>query len=135
MLMKYSTNLLLLFVILMLSGCAGDIALSSLMQKKRHHEVIRILQPEIDRQKTISSFQLYFLAGSYYEIRDYDNMLKTTDLLEKQIARGDNRAYFADISVYPAILRGYAYLDQGEYEKAVTWSVSRAAFSMRERIP
>jgi CHAT domain-containing protein len=117
--MKPLAKLLLLILLLLTCGCVGDIRISSLLQKKRHHEVIQILQPEIDQHKTLSSFQLYFLAGSYYEIRDFDNMLKTTNLLEKQIARGDTSAYGSDISVYPAILRGYAYLDQGDYENAV----------------
>jgi CHAT domain-containing protein len=118
--MKNLAKRLLFLSMLMFSCGASDITMSSLMQKKRHHEVIQILQPEIDRKETISSFQLYLLAGAYYEIRDYDNMLKTTDLLEKQIARGDRRYFlFADLSVYPAIIRGYAYLDQGDYDHAI----------------
>lgn len=119
LLVKPLAKLLLLILLFLTCGCVGDIRISSLLQKKRHHEVIQILQPEVDQQKMLSSFQLYFLAGSYYEIRDFDNMLKTTNLLEKQIARGDTSAYGSDISVYPAILRGYAYLDQGDYENAV----------------
>jgi CHAT domain-containing protein len=117
--MKTLTRLLLFLLVLLTCGCVADMRLSILLQQKRHHEVIQILQPDIDQKNSISSFQLYFLAGSYYEIRDYDNMLKITDLLDKQIAGGDSSAYGSDISVYPAILRGYAYLDQGEYEKAV----------------
>lgn len=109
-------------IILLSCGCAGlskDIELSSLLQKKRHHEVIRILQKDVDRKADVSSFQLYFLSGAYYEVRDYERMLKAVDLLERKIAGGDVRIYGADLSPYPGILRGYAHLDQGEYDKAV----------------
>ncbi len=127
---------LIIAILLLSSGCAGlskDIEVSSLMQKKRHHEVISILQPDIDRKEAISSFQLYLLSGAYYEVRDYEKMLLTVDIMEKQIARGD-QYYFggADVSVFPGILRGYAYLDQGEYDKAV--KAASAAYDLLNRI-
>ncbi len=122
--MKNILKFLIIAVLLIFSsGCAGFfkvIKVSSLMQKKRHHEVIQILQQDIDRKEAISSFQLYFLSAAYYEIKDYEKMLLTVDLMEKQIARGDARHYFgADLSVFPGILRGYAYLDMGDYDKAI----------------
>jgi CHAT domain-containing protein len=120
---------LLCLLVLLGVGCAGlgrDIEVSSLMQKKRHHEVIRILQGDLDRNRELTSFQLFLLGGSYYEIRDYERMLATVDLLERRIAGGDVRFYGADLSPYPGILRGYAYLDTGEYGKAVG-AVSEAA--------
>jgi CHAT domain-containing protein len=134
-------KILYFFVIAILffsGGCAGlskDIEVSSLMQKKRHHDVIRILQQDIDRKEAISSFQLFLLSASYYEIRDYEKMFSTVDMLEKQIAHGGATyiSYFgADISVYPGILRGYAYLDQGEYEKAI--KAAAAAHVLLNRI-
>jgi CHAT domain-containing protein len=122
-------------LILLVCGCAGlgrDIEVSSLMQKKRHHEVIRILQGDLDRNMDVSSFQLFLLSGAYYDIRDYERMLATVDLLDRRIAGGDARVFGADLSPYPGILRGYAYLDQGQYEKAVR-SVSEA-YTLLERI-
>ena len=112
----------MLLLVFLLSGCAGlmrDIEVNHLAQNKQHHDVIRILQWNVDQKKPISSFQLYLLANAYYEIRDDENMLKATALLEEQLSRGDTRYYGADFSVYPGILRGYASLDQGDYEKAV----------------
>jgi CHAT domain-containing protein len=96
-----------------------DIKISSLMQKKQHHELIRNLQPMLDRQEALSSFRLYLLAAAYYEIRDYEKMFQTTDLLEKQIGQGDIVGYGGNLTVYPQILRGYAYLDQGIFGKAM----------------
>jgi len=133
--MKKSLSIQLLLLLIILSfGCAGlskNIQVSSLAQKKRHHEIIQILQRDVDRQEKLSSFQLYLLSGAYYEVRDYENMLKTTDLLDKQIARGDTRVYGSDLSVYPGIFRGYAYLDQGDYEKAV--KVASEAYAILNR--
>lgn len=132
-------KILYFFVIAILffsGGCAGlskDIEASSLMQKKRHHEIIGILQPDIDRKEAVSSFQLFLLSAAYYEIRDYEKMFSTVDLMEKQIARGDSRYYFGtDLSVFPGILRGGAYLDQGEYDKAV--KAASEAYALLNRI-
>lgn len=115
-------SLLLLLVIALSSGCVGfaqDIRLSSLAQKKRHHEIIGLLQPEVDRHATLSSFQLMLLSGAYYEIRDYENMLKATDLMDRQIAGGDTGIYGGSLSVYPRLFRSYVYVDQGDYARAV----------------
>ncbi|MEW5733576.1 MAG: CHAT domain-containing protein [Thermodesulfobacteriota bacterium] len=111
-----------ILLLLLLQGCAGlskDIQLSSYMQKKQHHAVISVLQDDLDQNRPLTSFQLYLLAAAYYEIRDYDKMLKAVDRMEAQIARGDTDYYGADLKPVPGILRGYAYLDQGEWEKAV----------------
>ena len=121
---------LLSVLVLILTGCSAgmmkdmqtnmeDIRISSYMQKKRHHELIRNLQPMLDRREALSSFRLFLLAAAYYEIRDYEKMFKTADLLEKQVGRGDVSGYGGNLAVYPQILRGYAYLDQGAFGKAL----------------
>jgi CHAT domain-containing protein len=121
---------LLLLAIILLSGCAAgslqdfktnieDIKISSHMQKKRHHELIRELQPPLDRGESLSAFRLFLLAAAYYEIRDHEKMFKTVDLLEERIRRGDAGGYGGNLTAYPQILRGYAYLDQGDAGKAL----------------
>ncbi len=96
-----------------------DIKISSYMQKKQHHELIRTLQPMLDRKEPLSSFRLFLLASAYYEIRDYEKMFRTVGLLEQQIRKGDVGGYGGNLTVYPQILRGYAYLDQGIFDKAL----------------
>jgi hypothetical protein len=59
------------------------------------------------------------MAGACYEIRDYENMLAIMDRLDRQIARGDTSYFGVDLTVYSGILRGYAFLDQIEYDKAI----------------
>jgi tetratricopeptide (TPR) repeat protein len=117
---KYSTKLaILLLACFLLAFSFEDIKLGSLMQKKKHHEVIKILQPRLDETKQLSSWHLFFLASAYYEVRDYDKVISITDLLQKQVDLGDHSYYGGDITVYPQILRGSVFLDQGIPLKAV----------------
>lgn len=101
------------------AGLAKDIKVSSYMQKKQHYEVIRVLQQDLDQNQALTSFQLLLLASAYYEIRDYDKMQKTAGLMEKQVERGDADYNGSDLSPFPGILRGFAYLDQNEFDKAI----------------
>jgi len=119
---------LLCFVVFLLHGCGTmqelktnieDIKISSHMQKQQHHELIHTLQPMLDRGEALSSFRVFLLVAAYYEIRDYEKMFKAADLLEKQIRQGDIEGYGGDLTVYPQIYRGYAYLDQGSFSKAL----------------
>ena len=104
-----------------LVSCAlnRDIQLSSYAQKQQLHEIINALQPRLDEGDTLPSFQLFLLAASYNGIRDYSKTLATADLLQKQIDRGDNTYVGSDLTVYPQIIRGRVYLDQGEPQKAI----------------
>jgi len=120
MLKKYST----LSAILVLSGFLlafsfKDIQLSRYAQKQQIHEIINALQPSLDEGETLSSFQLYLLAASYSGIRNYGKALATADILQKQIEKGDSTYVGSDLTVYPQILRGSIYLDQGEFQKAI----------------
>ncbi|MEW6670125.1 MAG: CHAT domain-containing protein [Thermodesulfobacteriota bacterium] len=125
----------LFFLIFLLAGCGGvsvrDFTLSSLAQKKEHHEIIGILQPDVDRGAEVSTFQLFLLAGAYYEIRDYDKMAAAVDLMEKKIRGGDDHYLTLDIGVYPHTLRGLAALDQGEYDRAVKAAAAAYAYLNR----
>jgi tetratricopeptide (TPR) repeat protein len=117
---KHSTRLaILLLSCFLLAFSFGDITLSRCAQKQQLHEIINMLQPRLDEGDTLSSFQLYLLAASYNGIRNYSKALATIDLLQKQIDQGDRTYVGSDLTVYPQILRGYIYLDQGEPQKAI----------------
>lgn len=121
---KYSAGLAILLLSSFMASCAlsslsRDIQLSSYAQKQQVHEIIRTLQPEIDQGGMPTTFQLYLLAASYHGIRDYRKALATTELLQKKIDAGDRVFVGADLTVYPQILRGYVYLDQGEPQKSI----------------
>lgn len=114
----------ILFIILALSfflsgfGIFDEISLARHAQKKKHHDIIKMLQPSLDQGKELSAWRLFFLTGAYYEIRDYQRALSTAHMMQKRVDAGDRSAYGADISVYPYIFRGYIYLDQGDPQKA-----------------
>ena len=121
--MKLKNNFAILAILLLacflLAFSFEDIKLSSYAQKQKLHEIINVLQPRLDNGDTLSSFQLFLLAASYNGIRNYSKALATTDLLQKQIDRGDRSLAGSDLTVYPQILRGSVYLDQGEPQKAI----------------
>ena len=118
------TSLVLLLLSFFLFGFSwgDDIKLGSYMQKKQHHEVIKMLQPMLDSGEQLPSWHLFFLTAAYYEVRDYNKVLSLTDILQKQINTGDRsyqRLDGSDITVQPQIFRGSVYLDQGEPQKAI----------------
>lgn len=112
--------ILLLSLFLSGFGFFDELILSRHAQKKEYYEIIKMLQPSLDKGEALSTWHLFFLAGAYYEIRDYSKSLTAIDLMQKQIDQGDKTAYGKDISVYPLVFRGYIYLDQGNPQKAVT---------------
>lgn len=119
---KYSSILAILLLSCFFLACSlsKDIKLSSYAQKQEIHEIINMLQPRLDEGDRLSSFQLYLLSASYIGIRNYNKALATADLLQKQINKGGDRTLGgSDLTVYPQILRGYVYLDQGEPQKAI----------------
>ncbi len=118
---KYSSRLLILLLSCFFFACSlsKDIILSSYAQKQQIHEIINMLQPSLDKGDRLSSFQLYLLSASYIGIRNYNMALATTDLMQKQIDGGDRRLVGSDLTIYPQILRGSVYLDQGEFQKAI----------------
>ncbi len=118
---KYSTILAIVLLSCLFSACSlsKNIKVSRYAQKQQIHEIINMLQPNLDAGETLSSFQLYLLAASYIGIRNYSKALVTTDLLQKQIDAGDRTLVGSDLTVYPQILRGSVYLDQGEPQKAI----------------
>jgi len=118
---KYFSRLAILLLSCLFAACSlsKDIKLSSYAQKQQLHEIINMLQPKLDEGGRLSSFQLFLLASSYNGIRNYSKALAITDILQKQIDNGDRTIVGSDLTVYPQILRGSIYLDQGEPQKAI----------------
>ncbi len=118
-------KLLILSIILALSfflsgfGIFDELTLARHAQKKEHHEIIKILQPTLDKGQELSAWHLLFLAGAYYEIRDYHRAFSAAEMMQKRVDGGDHSVFGSDISVYPCVYRGYIYLDQDQPQKAV----------------
>ncbi len=116
-------KLLCLLTLLLLTGCVGSfvqtIQISSMAQKKQHHQIIQTLQPQLENKGSLSAFDLLILGGAYYEIRDYQRCLKTTHLLQARIDQGETSYLGGNLTPYPHLLQGLVYLDQGAYTQAV----------------
>lgn len=111
--------ILLLSCLIISCSLSKDIQLSSYAQKQQIHQIINTLQPSIDAGETVSTFQLYLLSASYISIRNYGKALASIELMQKRIDAGDRSFTGSDLTVYPQILRGTVYLDQGEPLKAI----------------
>lgn len=101
------------------ASALGLLALSSLAQQGKHHELIAALAPDVAAGEAVSSFRLMLLGSAYYEVGKYREASETADLLEKRIEAGDATQFGADLSVYPEILRAAAALDQGLHGAAI----------------
>ena len=106
-----------------MTGCAGTMLqtmqISSMAQKKQHHQIIQTLQPQLENKGSLSTFELLILSGAYYEIRDYQHCLSTVQRMQQRIDQGDaSYLGFIDLSAYPLILQGLVYLDQGDFPQA-----------------
>ena len=113
---------LLVFCLALLAfpaSAIGLIALSSLAQQGKHHELIAALAPDVAAGRDVSSFRLMLLGAAYYEVGQYREAGATADLLEQRIAAGDATQFGADLGVYPEILRGAVALDQGLHAAAI----------------
>lgn len=113
---------LLVFCLALLAPPASAIsllALSSLAQQGKHHELIAALAPDVAAGRDVSSFRLMLLGGAYYEVGKYREAGETADLLEQRIEAGDATQFGADLSVYPEILRATVALDQGLHGEAI----------------
>ncbi|MGA2266477.1 MAG: CHAT domain-containing protein [Phycisphaerae bacterium] len=102
-------------------GCSlnEEIHISSLMQAHRSHEVIQQVEAELASGKRVSSFHLYCLCEAYADVRRYDKMLSSADLLQKSIDAGDDTYFAGSLRAFPQILRARAQLDLGDYPKAI----------------
>ena len=104
-----------------LGGCSlsEDLYVGKLAQGNRHHELIEHLEQKLDRGEYVPTKRLLFLCGAYYHVRRYDQLLSTSDLMAKQISNGDSNWTGDDLTVYPYQFRAKAYLDLGQYSKAI----------------
>lgn len=83
------------------------------------HEVIRRVQPALDRGEPVSILQLTFLAEAYGETRNYTRLFTTCDLLRVRIQAGDRTYQRSDFGSVPHRLLAKAWLDLGDPARAL----------------
>lgn len=117
---------LILACCLLLTGCAGNLVqtmqISSMAQKKQHHQIIRTLQPQVEQKGHLSAFDLLILSGAYYEIRDYRQCLNAARIMQSRIDQGESSYLGGNLTPYPHLMQGLVHLDQGNYTQAVDFA-------------
>lgn len=133
--MRWFLNALAVLSVLLSLACPVtglDLKLGSLAQKQQHQEIIRTLQPMLDRNEPVPSRQLLFLANAYAETRDYARLFPVCDLWQAQIAQGDRWMGPGDLAAMPHFLRANALLDLGDPAHALDEARRAEAFLQAE---
>jgi CHAT domain-containing protein len=125
----------ILFLILLsflTSGCASVLLSekSRLMASGDYAKTESRLEGQIQDLATAKSRDLVWLCQSYSKSKKYDKLFACLESLERNIQKGDRESgatgfhfnFPADITVIPPLLKAEAYLELGNYEKAVELS-------------
>ncbi len=119
-------------IILTLAGCANNISNYELLLNRGNYlEAEKQIEKNISDIKRSKSKELVFLCQSYSKTKKYSKLFACLDQLEKNIISGDknledlnlmiggSRQFPYDLTLIPHILRAEAYLELGNYYKAL----------------
>jgi len=145
--MKTLARFSLAFFILLSTGCAFNMVAERdrLMMTGRYGELQKHVEEEIQRTGDAKTAKLFPLCLSYSASKRYDKLFACCDRLEANIRKGDRsnvdyeemarnnpmiggivksqaagrKDAVGDVSAFPFIMRAQAYMDLGQYDKAV----------------
>jgi CHAT domain-containing protein len=109
-------------LVMLASGCAGLMVPKEdqLLPAGRHAELETHMEAKIGSDlSTAGSGKIWYLCYAYSRLKKYNKLFPCLDQFDKNVARGDFTANLFDVSAYPALMRAEAYLDLGDYGKAV----------------
>ncbi len=117
---KYSKELaILLLACLLLAFSFEDIKLSSYAQKKQHYKIINTLQPRLDEGDTPFPSSFFYWPALTMKLATTTKQSIRRTYCKNRLIRVTEVMLALNLTVYPQILRGYIYLEQGEPKKAV----------------
>lgn len=134
-----------MFIFIFLSGCTTIAERERLAYSANYGEVQKLVESEIKETGIANSAKLRALCDAYSALKRYDRLFECCDRLEANIRNGDKYgidldktvAYdplfgnapremyargtlvFWDVSLWPFLLRAQAYLELGQYAKAI----------------
>ena len=143
--MKTLARLSTAILILLSTGCAFNMVAERdrLMMTGRFGELQKHVEEEIQRTGDTRTAKLFPLCASYSASKRYDKLFDCCDRLEANIKRGDKsnvdfdemarnnpligglakaavkKDTAGDVSAFPFVFRAQAYMDLGQYDKAV----------------
>jgi CHAT domain-containing protein len=142
--MKYTT-LPVMLILILLTGCVTVAERESLVYSANYGEVAKLVESEIRETGIANSAKLRALCDAYSALKRYDRLFECCDRLEANIRRGDKYGIdldktvahdplfgnapremyartalvFWEVSSWPFVLRAQAYLELGQYAKAI----------------
>lgn len=118
------------------SGCANLHTKSeTLLDKGRYSEAEQLLEQQITDISSAKSGDLVWLCLTYFKVKKYNKLFICLDQLERNIEKGDKkisgdinvyagyRSFPYDLTVIPHQIRAEAYIEMGDYAKAVNSAI------------
>lgn len=91
-----------------------------LMQWSRYTELQQHMEKKIPDPAAARTGDLFNLCYAYVKVKNYEKGLECAEELERNIREGDNKLFgYFDVSSTPHLIRAEAYLDFGDYPRAV----------------
>jgi CHAT domain-containing protein len=90
-----------------------------LLPAGRYSELERLMEGQVTSLTAARSNQLMYLCFAYSRLKKYDKLFPCLDQLDRNVQAGDFRVNFFDMSAWAPMLRGEAYLELGDYAKAI----------------
>jgi len=109
-------------LVILVSGCAGLMVPKEdqLLPAGRYAELETYMEAKIGGDlSTAKSGKLMYLCYAYGRLKKYNKLFPCLDQFDRNVAEGDYKVTLYDFSAYPPIMRAEAYLDMGDYKRAV----------------
>lgn len=119
-------NLILVALILVSGGCLSprQLKVNNLYGAGHYNEVVTIMEGDLAKGEEAGTTDLFYLCGAYAQVKQYNKLFPCLDRLESRIRMGERSIIQGfDVSPMPTLLRGQAYLELGNYQKAVQEAV------------
>lgn len=118
--MKHFTYSALLLIVL-ITGCATTLLPREtvLLTQCRYGEMEQLMESRISNMATAPTSQLFYLCFAYSKLKHYNKLFPCAECLQRNIDRGDKTIFTLDYSGIPAMLLAEAWMEFGDYEKAV----------------
>lgn len=103
------------------AGCTGLLVPKEdqLMPAGRYSELETYMESRIENLPSAGSKQLMYLCYAYSRLKKYNKLFPCLDQWDSAIEKGDYTANMFDVSAFPPLLRAEAYMEFGNYGKAI----------------
>lgn len=102
-------------------GCAGLLVPKEdqLLPAARYSELETYMESQIPDMSSARTGKLWYLCYSYSRLKKYNKLFPCLDQIDVNIKKGDTTVTMFDMSALPSVLRAEAFLEFGDYGKAV----------------